>query len=138
MTITSACRTSTASQISTMSSARIRSQLLFGAALALVISLSGVRSVAAEAEAPALDLVLEPLSMPQDGFQLPGFGGGRFGGGAGDSFGGSLFGDLGSFFSGLRFGSSSGGSGGGDGGSGGGGFYSGRPGDASQLFPGRF
>jgi hypothetical protein len=145
MSETSASRTQTACIPNTMFSARTRSQLVFGAALALVVSLSGVRSVAAEADAPAVDLVLEPLSMPQ-GFQLPGFGGGRFGGDGGASFGGSLFGDLGSFFGGLRFGSSSGGDGG-DGGSsggggggtgGGGGFFSGRQGDASGLFPGRF
>jgi hypothetical protein len=115
---------------------RRRSPLVFGAALALIVSLSGVRSVAAEADAPAVDLVLAPLAAPQDGFQLPGFGGGRFANGGSDPFGGSLFGDIGSFFSGLRFGSSGGGSGGDTGG--GGGFFTPRPGDASNPFPGRF
>lgn len=113
-----------------------RSKIVFGAALAFVVSLSGVRGVAAESEALATDLVLEPLAAPQDGFQLPGFSGGRFGGNGGDPFEGSLFGDLGSFFSRLRFGSSSGGSG--DSGGGGGGSFTPRPGDASNLFPGRF
>lgn len=113
-----------------------RSKLVFGAVLAAVVSLSGVRGVAADSKAEALDLVLEPLAAPQDGFQLPGFGGGRFGGDGDDPFGGSLFGDLASFFSSLRFGSSSGGDGGDTGG--GGGFFTPRPGDASNLFPGRF
>ncbi|MDA1222821.1 MAG: hypothetical protein O3B85_12425 [Planctomycetota bacterium] len=116
-----------------------RSKLVFGAVLAFVVSLSGVRGVAAESEAVATDLVLEPLAAPQGGLQFPGFSGGRFGGG-GDPFGGSLFGDLGSFFGGLRFGSSSGGGdSSGEGGAGGGGItVTARPGSASEIFLGRY
>ena len=117
-----------------------RSKLVFGAVLAFVVSLSGVRGVAAESEAVATDLVLEPLAAPQGGLQFPGFSGGRFGSGGGDPFGGSLFGDLGSFFGGLRFGSSSGGgdSSGEGGAGGGGGSFTPRPGSASGFFPGRY